>query len=255
MKTNRVLMAAIGLSILFLIPATPARAGLPNLTPILALALTTADPGPDFDGDGVPDATDCAPFDSLHWSDCYTCLDSDGDGFYTDCDLYVPFQPGPDCDDQQSAVYPGAPEVCDGLDNQCPGDPGFGAVDTNCAADADGDGLTDEEEFLISTDPDNPDTDGDGLSDGLEYLTIGTDPLDPDTDNDKMPDGFEYLNMTGHPAGQNLDPLNHRDGERDFDGDLTINKQEYVRGTDLWTPDPKGNGHAKGKGNGKGLLR
>ncbi|MEZ4468025.1 MAG: hypothetical protein R3F43_27230 [bacterium] len=41
--------------------------------------------------------------------------------------------------------------------------------------DHDGDGLTDADEELQGTDPDNPDTDGDGLRDGLEVRT-GTDP-------------------------------------------------------------------------------
>ena len=35
-------------------------------------------------------------------------------------------------------------------------------------ADSDGDGLTDAEEELTGTDPDNPDTDGDGIIDGLD---------------------------------------------------------------------------------------
>lgn len=36
------------------------------------------------------------------------------------------------------------------------------------AADSDHDGLTDEEELALGTDPNNPDTDGDGFSDGVE---------------------------------------------------------------------------------------
>ena len=36
------------------------------------------------------------------------------------------------------------------------------------AADSDRDGLTDEEELALGTDPNNPDTDGDGFSDGVE---------------------------------------------------------------------------------------
>jgi len=35
-------------------------------------------------------------------------------------------------------------------------------------ADSDGDGLTDAQEILLGTDPNNPDTDGDGYSDGVE---------------------------------------------------------------------------------------
>ncbi|MEA3304564.1 MAG: hypothetical protein U9Q15_02295 [Patescibacteria group bacterium] len=31
--------------------------------------------------------------------------------------------------------------------------------------DTDGDGLSDEKELLLGTDPENPDTDGDGLND------------------------------------------------------------------------------------------
>jgi len=44
-------------------------------------------------------------------------------------------------------------------------------------ADADEDGLTDEEEAELGTDPNNADSDGDGISDGDE-VNGGTDPLD-----------------------------------------------------------------------------
>jgi len=44
--------------------------------------------------------------------------------------------------------------------------------------DSDGDGLSDEEEIRLGTDPFNPDTDGDGFLDGYEYLA-GFDPLKP----------------------------------------------------------------------------
>lgn len=44
--------------------------------------------------------------------------------------------------------------------------------------DLDRDGLSDDEEENLGTDPDNPDTDGDGWLDGEEYLW-GTSPLDP----------------------------------------------------------------------------
>jgi hypothetical protein len=43
--------------------------------------------------------------------------------------------------------------------------------------DADGDGLTDEDEALWGTDPDNPDSDGDGYDDGDE-VEGNTDPLE-----------------------------------------------------------------------------
>ncbi|MEM7386523.1 MAG: hypothetical protein AAF514_16400, partial [Verrucomicrobiota bacterium] len=51
--------------------------------------------------------------------------------------------------------------------------------------DRDGDGLGDDEEAALGTDPENPDSDGDGVSDGGE-VSLGTDPLDPNS----KPDGI-----------------------------------------------------------------
>jgi hypothetical protein len=47
--------------------------------------------------------------------------------------------------------------------------------------DSDGDGLMNDEEEALGTDPFNPDTDGDGINDGDE-VDRGTDPLKPDKD-------------------------------------------------------------------------
>jgi len=52
-------------------------------------------------------------------------LDADGDG-------YGPDSCGGDCDDGNPDVYPAAPELCDEIDDQCPGDPGYGEVDEGC---------------------------------------------------------------------------------------------------------------------------
>ena len=45
---------------------------------------------------------------------CSPCVDMDGDGFGNvgDC-------PDVDCDDERPETYPGAQELCDGLDNDC----------------------------------------------------------------------------------------------------------------------------------------
>lgn len=70
--------------------------------------------------------------------------------------------------------------------------PGLVASNVTIAAirDSDGDGLPDDEETHLGTDPNNPDTDGDGLSDGDEVI-VGTNPLDPNTDGDGYSDGLE----------------------------------------------------------------
>ena len=66
------------------------------------------------------------------------------------------------------------------------------------------------------------DQDGDGLTYGLEYL-MNTQPNDPDSDNDGLPDGWEWK--------YGLDPLssNGMDGAvADPDGDGMSNLQEYL---------------------------
>jgi len=67
-------------------------------------------------------------------------FDESCDGLDNNCDGSIPSSEvdedvdsvrvcGGDCDDGDPTVYPLAPEVNDGAENQCPGDPGFGAVD------------------------------------------------------------------------------------------------------------------------------
>ena len=55
----------------------------------------------------------------------------------------------------------------------------MGARETGSAPDEDGDLLTNEDELVFASNPDEPDTDGDGLMDGVERLR-GTNPLSPD---------------------------------------------------------------------------
>ncbi len=57
--------------------------------------------------------------------------------------------------------------------------------------DTDGDGLFDDEEIALGTNPKNPDSDNDGLTDYDEVRIYGTDPLNPDTDGDGLTDSEE----------------------------------------------------------------
>ena len=71
---------------------------------------------------------------------------------------------------------------------------------TGANEDPDGDGLTNQQEFDLNTNPKNPDTDGDGLPDGWEVAN-GLNPLVPDADQD--PDGDSFSNRLEFLFGTN----------------------------------------------------
>lgn len=66
--------------------------------------------------------------------------------------------------------------------------------------DADMDGLTDETEKKLGTNPNKEDSDGDGLLDGEEANNFHTNPLKSDTDGDGITDFKEVENGT-NPLG------------------------------------------------------
>lgn len=69
--------------------------------------------------------------------------------------------------------------------------------------DSDYDGLTDEEEKSLGTDPNNVDSDADGLFDREETKIFKTSPLIPDTDGDGYKDGEEVkAKMNPRGAGK-----------------------------------------------------
>ncbi|MDP9801131.1 Rib/alpha/Esp surface antigen-like repeat protein [Arcanobacterium wilhelmae] len=104
--------------------------------------------------------------------------------------------------------------------------------------DSDGDGLTDDKEKEIGTDPMNPDTDGDGLKDGEEVNKYKTDPKNPDTDGDGLKDGDEVTgDKNGKYGNKPTDPLNP-----DTDGDGLKDGDEITIGTDPNNPDTDGDG-------------
>ena len=120
--------------------------------------------------------------------------------------------------------------------------------------DSDGDGLTDEEEAKLGTDPFNKDTDGDGLTDGEEVHTYHTNPLNPDTDFDGLKDGEEVHTYKTNPLDRDTDKGGVSDGHEvlvdhtnpldpsddlmlfevyiQFDYDTTVIKPEYFKEID-----------------------
>ncbi len=107
------------------------------------------------------------------------------------------------------------PKVCvECLTNSDCGTGGTCEADNTCTGgssgeDTDGDGLTDDEETAIGTDPNDADSDDDGVSDGAEPSgdedTDGDgliNALDPDSDNDGLWDGTE-LGLDCDGAGTN----------------------------------------------------
>ena len=95
----------------------------------------------DTDGDGVEDALDLCPGTPVGQTvDANGCSAAQRD---VDQDLFEWIledgTPGPDCNDADPAINPGAAEVCDGVDNNC-----NGQIDEGCPpVDTDGDGVED----------------------------------------------------------------------------------------------------------------
>jgi OOP family OmpA-OmpF porin len=85
--------------------------------------------------------------------------------------------------------------------------------------DSDGDGLTDDEELELGTDPYDPDTDSDGLSDGEEVNTYETNPLQPDTDWDLLRDGPEVKTYGTDPLVADTDKGGVSDGHEVLEDD------------------------------------
>ena len=168
-------------------PMTGGRTAIPSFTPTGAgkyrfrlvvfdgyehslpdeVVITASDKPLDSDGDGDPDATDCAPNDpTIFHGATETCngkddncnglvdegllnsfyLDADGDG-YGNAAVTTSVCTAPagyvsnstDCNDNSGAVHPDATEICNGVDDNC-----NGAIDEGVLSvfyrDADGDG-------------------------------------------------------------------------------------------------------------------
>ncbi len=139
---------------------------------------------PDSDLDGVIDGEDTAPLDAAYKHDF------DQDGLPEAYENHYTF-----------------------LDDGYPGD---------AADDMDGDGLSNLQEFVAGTDPEDPDSDGDGALDGEDPVATNA-AYSRDLDRDGLPDEWELANGL-----YDSDPW---DAGFDFDGDGLSSLQEYQRDT------------------------
>ncbi len=185
----------------------------------------------DCDGEVDEDAVDAITF--------YADVDGDGHGDAASPVLACAASEGvvdndDDCDDADANNFPGNAEAADGLDNDCDdmADEGL---------DSDGDGLEDRaEREEYNTDPFDADSDDDDLTDS-EEVALGTNPNLADSDGGGVSDGAE-VKVDG------TNPLDAGDDvQTDRDGDGLTDSEETVLGTDPDDPDSDDDGYSDGQ--------
>ncbi len=127
------------------------------------------------------------------------------------------------------------------------------------SVDSDGDGLHDDWELGYGTDPTKADTDGDGINDADEIRRKGTDPLNEDSDGDGVKDGADEWPLRDedenwHPPIWDRPHWQDNDGDGlkagvdpddtkwDTDGDGEGDGRERRNGTDPSNRDTDGDG-------------
>jgi gliding motility-associated-like protein len=96
-----------------------------------------------------------------------------------------------------------------------------------CDDDSDNDGLTNDEEADLGTDPNNPDTDGDGILDGQEVNTDNTNPLDDCDSIGGTPLGTSDCDNDGLTTDEEND-LGTNPNVADTDGDGLTDGEEVL---------------------------
>jgi hypothetical protein len=232
---------------------------------------------PDDDNDMVSDDVDCAPFDAAAYpgaaevcdgkdNDCNSMVDegfpdTDWDG-WKDCvdddDDGDGHGDAQDCAPLDAAVFPGAPETCDGADDDCDFsvDEGFPDVDADGSADCvdadvDGDGVpnaSDNCPALANVDQADADKDGmgdlcdgdldgDGVPNLVDNCADLKNPTQGDVDQDGLGDACDAdLDGDGKDNASDNCPLVSNPGQEDADSDGTGDACENDKDGD-GTPD------------------
>lgn len=190
------------------------------------------------DGASCTDGNACTAADTCQAGSCASgscsCVvsapDADGDGFgdagAPHCDVSVP--PGHvanigDCDDGSAQVYPGAPEVCDALRNDC------SATEWPALIDLDHDVIEDAcDNCPARWNPSQVDADADGLGNACDncrnVANSGQDDSDGDVhgdacDNCLLEDNDGQTDTDGDGVGDACELDSDGDGVHDDDGD------------------------------------
>lgn len=198
--------------------------------------------GVDDDCDG---GVDVAAEDATDW---YRDVDGDGYGdndlMTSECEVpsgYV--AQGEDCDDSSDAVYPGATEICNGVDDDCNGLTDDDATDADVwfeDGDSDGYGVDSsttlacsEPDGFASLDGDCDDADAEVHPGADEYCNDTDDDCDGEIDDRPVDEPTWYIDVDGDGHGTDQHTITDCDqpsGYSPFDDDCFDNDNEIYPG-------------------------